>query len=54
MPSTLTDTVAIVTGASSGIGEATAKALAHVPVGLLEPGAVDTELTSHTTTRFWT
>lgn len=45
---TLDGTVALITGASSGIGEATAETLAREgAVGLIEPGAVATELTSH-------
>ncbi|HVX19156.1 MAG TPA: hypothetical protein VHA73_14085 [Acidimicrobiales bacterium] len=61
MPKTLEGTVALVTGASSGIGEATAEALVgafgeslrqevterHVRVSIVEPGAVDTELPTH-------
>ncbi|MFE8964175.1 SDR family NAD(P)-dependent oxidoreductase [Streptomyces iakyrus] len=68
MPSKLTGTVALVTGASSGIGAATGCGVynvtkfgvhafteslrqevteRHVRVGVLEPGAVESELGTH-------
>ena len=44
MPERLDGTVALITGASSGIGEAAAL---DVRISLVEPGAVDTELAGH-------
>ncbi len=41
--------VAVITGASSGIGEATAQTLAAEGATVVEPGAVETELQSHIT-----